>query len=179
MLTWNELGVITLLVSSIIVIFSLIIGLSGISIKLKFQLIRILLLELLVDKKKVFKFYKMIVRFWEFLSLKLLSFLKINKNIALRLSQQAIFVNFFLAAIALLILLIQLYTNDLTSKYVVNHSSDSLSIFYRLTAAWAGSSGSLLFWYFLLTLFSALVLYKDKLHLYNRLPIAIIVLGSL
>lgn len=179
MLTWNELGVITLLVSSIIVIFSLIIGLSGISIKLKFQLIRILLLELLVDKKKVFKFYKMIVGFWEFLSLKLLSFLKINKNIALRLSQQAIFVNFFLAAIALFILLIQLYTNDLTSKYVVNHSSDSLSIFYRLTAAWAGSSGSLLFWYFLLTLFSALVLYKDKLHLYNRLPIAIIVLGSL
>jgi len=121
----------------------------------------------------------MIVGFWEFLSLKLLSFLKINKNIALRLSQQAIFVNFFLAAIALLILLIQLYTNDLTSKYVVNHSSDSLSIFYRLTAAWAGSSGSLLFWYFLLTLFSAFVLYKDKLHLYNRLPIAIIVLGSL
>lgn len=179
MLTWNELGVITLLVSSIMVIFSLIIGLAGISIKLKFQLIRILLLELLVDKKKVFKFYKMIVGFWEFLSLKLLSFLKINKNIALRLSQQAIFVNFFLAAIALLILLIQLYTNDLTSKYVVNHSSDSLSIFYRLTAAWAGSSGSLLFWYFLLTLFSALVLYKDKLHLYNRLPIAIIVLGSL
>jgi len=54
MLTWNELGVITLLVSSIMVIFSLIIGLAGISIKLKFQLIRILLLELLVDKKKRF-----------------------------------------------------------------------------------------------------------------------------
>jgi hypothetical protein len=54
MLTWNELGVITLLVSSIMVIFSLIIGLAGISIKLKFQLIRILLLELLVDKKKGF-----------------------------------------------------------------------------------------------------------------------------
>jgi len=58
MLTWNELGVITLLVSSIIVIFSLIIGLSGISIKLKFQLIRILLLELLVDKKRFLNFIK-------------------------------------------------------------------------------------------------------------------------
>ena len=179
MLTWNQLGVITLLLSSIMILFSLIVGLAGISLRLKFQLIRILVLEIFFNKRKVFKFYKRIVGLWEFLSLKLLVFLKINKSIALRLSQQAILINFFLSTIALLIILIQLYSNDLTSKYVVNHSSDSLSVFYRLTAVWAGSSGSLLFWYFLLTFFSALILYKDKLHLYNRLPVAVIILGSL
>jgi len=179
MLSWNELGVITLVLSGIVVLFSFITGLMGISIKLKFQLIRIFLLELLFKKNTTKKFYRALVSIWEYLSLKLLSFLKMNKHQSLRLSQQGIQINFFLSSIALSILLIQLYTNDLTSKYVVNHSSDSLSVFYRLTAAWAGSSGSLLFWYFLLTLFSFLLLYKDKQHLYNRLPIAVIILSSL
>lgn len=181
MITWNELGAITIVLSSITVVFSIVMGLMGISIKQKFQFIRILTLELIFRKNKtiVFKFYRNIVSLWEYLSIKILQFLKIDKNMSLRISQQAIFVNFFIASIALLILLIQLYINDTTSKYVINHSSDSLSIFYRLTAVWAGSSGSLLFWYFLLTFFSFIILYKDKLHLYNRLPIAIIILSSL
>ncbi len=181
MISWNQLGAISLVLSGIMVIFSIIIGLIGISKKLKFQLIRILLLEILFKKKfnKILKFYKFLIAIWEFISIKTLNFLKINQYQALRLSQQGIYVNFFLASIALFILLIQLYTFDLTSKYVVNHSSDSLSVFYRLTAVWAGSSGSLLFWYFLLTFFSFVLLYKYKITLYNRLPIAIIILGTL
>ena len=55
---------------------------------------------------------------------------------------------------AVAILLILLAQNTLLNRYVVSNSTAELSIFYRLSALWAGSAGSLLLWYWLLSVFS-------------------------
>ncbi|MDQ3941042.1 MAG: heme lyase CcmF/NrfE family subunit [Actinomycetota bacterium] len=51
-----------------------------------------------------------------------------------------------------------LIAHDFSYEYVANYSSRSLSGPYSMTALWAGMEGSLLFWAFLLTGFSALAL---------------------
>ncbi|MCS7205745.1 MAG: cytochrome c biogenesis protein CcsA [Leptospiraceae bacterium] len=181
MLSWNELGSITIVVIGILVLFSFLMGLLSLPTKLKFQLLRSLILELLFrkNKLKVIRFYRRIVEVWEYLSLKTFEFLKINKNQALELAKQGLIVNFFVTLIAATILWIQLIISDYSSKYVVSYSSDGLSLFYRLTAIWAGPSGSLLFWYLILSFFSFYVLYKDRFQLQNRIPIVILILSSI
>jgi hypothetical protein len=75
----------------------------------------------------------------------------------------------------LMVLMVQ---GDLTNHYVVTHSSADLHIFYLITGAWAGSSGSLLFWYFILTSLSAVAVYQSRI-LRNRMPFLFLVLAGL
>ena len=66
--------------------------------------------------------------------------------------------HFLLVVAATATLLFLLLISDLTNKYVVAHSADYLPYFFRITALWAGSSGSLLFWYMLLSLFTCVAI---------------------
>ena len=43
-------------------------------------------------------------------------------------------------------------------EYVARHSARGMSAFYKITALWGGMSGSMLFWLFLLVLFSVVAM---------------------
>lgn len=51
-----------------------------------------------------------------------------------------------LMTLSCIFLLYAFISNDFRLEYVQNYSSKSLAFFYRVTAFWAGQSGSLLFW---------------------------------
>jgi cytochrome c-type biogenesis protein CcmF len=51
------------------------------------------------------------------------------------------------------------FTDNFTMAYVAEHSNHALPLFYKFAALWSGQEGSLLFWSWLLSIytFSALV----------------------
>jgi cytochrome c-type biogenesis protein CcmF len=65
--------------------------------------------------------------------------------------------------------------------YVSSYSDRALPIFYKITAFWAGQKGSLLFWAWVLSLFSALVAYntRDDLEKETTPYIYLVLAGSL
>jgi cytochrome c-type biogenesis protein CcmF len=68
-------------------------------------------------------------------------------------------------------------TRDFSIKYVADHSSRDLPLFYTISAFWAGQEGSLLFWLWLLSIFGAILVWrnrkaKDELANYALLTIA-------
>jgi len=61
-----------------------------------------------------------------------------------------------LSTLALVMAFLQPKGVPIQLEYVARHSSRDMSSFYKIAALWGGMSGSLLFWLFLLTLFSVL-----------------------
>ena len=77
----------------------------------------------------------------------------------------------------LLALLAQAFiSHDFSLAYVASYSSRSLPLFYTISAVWAGQSGSLLFWTWLLCLFSAIVVWQNRKRNQDILPYALGVL---
>src|SRR5208283_3239281 len=54
------------------------------------------------------------------------------------------------------------YTNNFAMAYVAEHSSRDLPAFYKFPALWSGQQGSLLFWSFLLSLYTFFVLLSNR-----------------
>src|SRR3954465_6484851 len=48
--------------------------------------------------------------------------------------------------------------SDFSIKYIAAHSNRDLPLYFKISSIWGGQEGSLLFWGWLLTLYSALVL---------------------
>ncbi|NIT14864.1 MAG: heme lyase CcmF/NrfE family subunit, partial [Candidatus Dadabacteria bacterium] len=67
----------------------------------------------------------------------------------------------FIATISLVHGLINL---DFSLRYVALNTSTDLPIIYRFTALWAGQSGSLLLWSFVLSVYIAIVVYQNSKH---------------
>ncbi len=64
--------------------------------------------------------------------------------------------------IATLLLLNSLLLSNFDINYVAHYTSLETPNFYKITALWAGQSGSLLFWLFILSVYSLIVLYKYR-----------------
>jgi len=65
---------------------------------------------------------------------------------------------FILVSAAVLAMLYSLITRDFSIEYVASYTSSSLPMFYTISALWAGQSGSLLFWAWLLSLFTIIAI---------------------
>jgi cytochrome c-type biogenesis protein CcmF len=74
----------------------------------------------------------------------------------------AVYAVFGCVTVAVVALLHALVTRDFNVEYVAAYSSSTLPLHYTVAALWGGQKGSLLFWTFILTFFSAIV------HLQNR-----------
>lgn len=77
-------------------------------------------------------------------------------------AQRACVGTFALLTGATLVLIFAFLTDDFSIFYVFSYSSKSLPFFYKLTGLWAGLDGSILFWVWLVSLFSVTVLYQNK-----------------
>ncbi len=183
----NTLGAIILVVSSGIIVFSILLSILGLSLRQERNLARSLFLELVDLRRKsrgrtrlAARFARAVLSLWRPLKLRALAASGLGTQaLALELARNAFYINLAVVGLALAALMSMMGVVDLTNHYVVTHTSADLPIFFRLTAAWAGSSGSLLFWYFLLALFSAIVVYQTRDRLFNRLPVLFLSLGLL
>jgi len=88
-----------------------------------------------------------------------------NQN-AIRSGRNAVIATFILISIATGALIYGFVTDDFSMRYVVEVSSAAQPLLYKITALWGRMSGSLLFWLWLLTVGSAVVVWQN--HRYNK-----------
>lgn len=81
--------------------------------------------------------------------------LKLGEERLVESGRRAIVSTFILSTIACIRLICAFLRDEFSIRYVASHSSSNLPALYKATALWAGQEGSLLFWFWLLTLFSA------------------------
>jgi cytochrome c-type biogenesis protein CcmF len=70
-------------------------------------------------------------------------------------------------------------THDYSIKYVHRYSDAASPLFYQITAYWGGLDGSILWWVFLLSVFSAIAVYTNRNRHRELLPYAITVLMTI
>src|SRR2546425_2230192 len=79
-----------------------------------------------------------------------------------RAGEHAAYAVFGLVVVAVVILLQALLTRDFSLEYVAAYSSSTLPVPYTVAALWGGQKGSLLFWSFMLTLFTVIVEVQNR-----------------
>jgi cytochrome c-type biogenesis protein CcmF len=67
-------------------------------------------------------------------------------------------------------------TNDFHNAYVAEHSNRDLLTYYKVAALWAGQEGSLLFWTWLLSIYSALAVLLNRRKNRQLMPYVVSVL---
>lgn len=74
-----------------------------------------------------------------------------------RLSRRANLLSSLAVALSTLVLVFAFLSNDFRLAYVARNSARSLPVLYKISALWAGQSGSLLLWLLVISLFSLAV----------------------
>jgi cytochrome c-type biogenesis protein CcmF len=74
-------------------------------------------------------------------------------------------------------LVMLLLRSDFRFEYVASYSNRDLPFFYKLAALWAGNDGSLLFWAWLLLLFSGIVVLTNRTKNRELMPYVVATLG--
>ncbi|SDM14809.1 heme lyase CcmF/NrfE family subunit [Bacillus sp. OK048] len=84
------------------------------------------------------------------------------------------------ATMAMLSLFYLLATSQFQYEYVTDYTSSELPVIYKLTALWAGNSGSLLLWTFFLVLYTVMIAFSRKMRGNPMVPyISAILLGNI
>jgi cytochrome c-type biogenesis protein CcmF len=84
------------------------------------------------------------------------------------------------ASMAMFSLFYLLATSQFQYEYVTDYTSSELPVIYKLTALWAGNSGSLLLWTFFLVLYTVMVSFSRKMRGNPMVPyISAILLGNI
>ena len=106
-----------------------------------------------------------------------LSGIKANSKNLIESSRIAIYVVFGLICMTYISLTHAFVFDDFTVRFVAEHSSTDLPVFYKITAVWGGMEGSLLLWQIILSFFTAIVSFKYRHTNKDILPYVMIVLN--
>ncbi|HEV8323947.1 MAG TPA: cytochrome c biogenesis protein CcsA, partial [Myxococcota bacterium] len=87
-------------------------------------------------------------------------------------AQRAVYANFALIAAASFALVYMFLVHDFTNEYVWKHSDTTMPTQYLVTAWWGGMDGSMLFWLFWLSAFSAAAVFVNRNRYRQILPYA-------
>jgi len=96
---------------------------------------------------------------------------KLRKNLFLVVSaERAVYSVWFLLSIASGLLIYSLLTGDFRMGYVAAHTDQSMSKIYKFTAWWGGQEGSLLLWAWILSTYSAIVVFTNRRKHRDMMP---------
>ena len=95
-------------------------------------------------------------------------------------ARNAVFVTFALTSVASAVLVYSFLSRDFSSRYVAEHSSSHPPRVYTLAGWWAGQSGSLLFWAWILSLLAVIVVLQGERRQRQQIPyVAAVMMGIL
>jgi cytochrome c-type biogenesis protein CcmF len=86
---------------------------------------------------------------------------------------------FPLVSLGVASLLYLFFTDNFSMAYVAEHSSRALPSFYKFAALWAGQEGSLLFWSWLLSIFTVVALLANRRKHADLMPHVTVILGGI
>ncbi len=91
-------------------------------------------------------------------------------------AERAVYAIWLLLTLAAGILVTSLLNGDYRMAYVAAHSNRAMSPIYKFTAWWGGQEGSLLFWSWILSSYSAVVVYTNRRKFRDMMPIVVAIL---
>ncbi|MEL6187068.1 MAG: cytochrome c biogenesis protein CcsA, partial [Myxococcota bacterium] len=89
-------------------------------------------------------------------------------------AEMGVYVVFGLLSIASLTMVYLFVTDDYSVKYVQHYSDRSMPLFYKATSFWGGQDGSLLFWVWVMSVWSAVAVYLNREKNRDLLPYTIV-----
>ena len=81
--------------------------------------------------------------------------------------------------LAIVILFYAFAVHDFTFKFVADHSNKALTWYFAISALWSGQAGSLLFWVWILSIYSALAAYWNRDRYRDLMPHSLAVLSAI
>ena len=84
--------------------------------------------------------------------------------------RRAVYGVWVLVTIASAVLVHALLTGDFRFAYVAEHSNNALPLLYKWAAWWSGQEGSLLFWMWLLSTYTAVVAFTNRRRHRDMMP---------
>ena len=91
-------------------------------------------------------------------------------------AERAVYAIWLLLTFASAILVSALIRGDYRLAYVAMHSNKAMSTVYKFTAWWGGQEGSLLFWSWILSTYSAIVVFTNRRKFRDMMPIVVAVM---
>jgi len=88
--------------------------------------------------------------------------IRLKDESLIRKARLSVYGQFFFVSIAVILLIYALVTHNFSLRYVAEYTDRKLPLFYAFSALWAGQAGSLLFWTWLLTIFNAIFVFKNR-----------------
>src|SRR5882672_8290549 len=85
-------------------------------------------------------------------------------------AERAVYSVWILLTLASGLLIYFLLTGDFRLAYVASHTDQSMSSIYKFTAWWGGQEGSLLLWAWLLSTYSAVVVFMNRRKFRDMMP---------
>jgi cytochrome c-type biogenesis protein CcmF len=85
-------------------------------------------------------------------------------------AERAVYAIWLLITGAAAILIYSLIYGDFRLAYVASHSNQAMPAIYKFASWWGGQEGSLLFWSWLLSTYSAVVVFTNRRKLRNMMP---------
>jgi cytochrome c-type biogenesis protein CcmF len=86
-------------------------------------------------------------------------------------AERAVYSVFFLVTLAAGILVYSLLAGDYRLSYVASHTNKSMVGWYKFAAWWGGQEGSLLLWAWLLSVYSAIVVFQNRRKFRDMMPL--------
>ena len=99
-----------------------------------------------------------------------------NKPVLALSGERAVYSIFFLLTAAAGILVYALIAGDYRLAYVAQNTNRAMPTIYKFAAWWGGQSGSLLLWAWLLSLYSAIVVFQNRRKFRDMMPYAVAIL---
>src|SRR5258708_1138230 len=104
---------------------------------------------------------------------------KLRRNSFLVISaERAVYAVWFLLTVAAGLLVYSLIAGEFRLAYVASHSNRSMPAIYKFTAWWGGQEGSLLLWAWLLSTYTAVVVFMNRRKFRDMMPYVTAILST-
>ncbi len=87
---------------------------------------------------------------------------RVNSGELVLSAERAVLATWGLVTLALVALDYCIFTDQFDLEYVASYSNRALPAIYKVTALWAGQSGSLLFWLFILVSYAGVIVLLNR-----------------
>jgi cytochrome c-type biogenesis protein CcmF len=91
-------------------------------------------------------------------------------------AERAVYATWVLLTTASIVLIVALIQGDFRLAYVAGHSNKAMSGIYKFTAWWGGQEGSLLFWSWILSTYSAVIVFTNRRKFRDMMPLVVAIM---
>ncbi len=91
-------------------------------------------------------------------------------------AERAVYATWILLTTASIVLIVSLVQGDYRLAYVAGHSNKAMSGIYKFTAWWGGQEGSLLFWSWILSTYSAIIVFTNRRKFRDMMPLVVAIM---